>query len=273
MVAGVDEIEAILRHYHSIREEERITSGLGQLELVRTQEILRRHLPRPPARLLDVGGATGVHAAWLADDGYNVQVVDLAPRHVELVRTNLGPLGVSAEVGDARQLAFPDNSFDVILVFGPLYHLTEREDRIQSLREAVRVVRPAGLVAVAAISRFASLFDGLARGFLFDPEFRPIVDRDLREGQHRNPGARPNWFTTSYFHHPDELRREVQEVGLTVLDLVGVEGLGGWLGFLGDRWDTAAGRDAIIYAAQVVEDEPSLLGLSAHLLAVARTPA
>ena len=269
----MDDIETVLQHYRSIREEERITSGLGHLELVRTQEILRRHLPPPPAGLLDVGGATGVHAAWLAQDGYDVHVVDLASRHIEMVRTSLGSLGVSAEVGDARQLDFPDNSFDGVLVLGPLYHLIERKDRIQALREAVRVVRPAGLVAVAAISRFASLFDGLARGFLFDPEFRPIVDRDLREGQHRNPDSRPNWFTTAYFHHPRELRQEIQEVGLMVLDLVGVEGLAGWLGFLGDRWDTDDGRDAIVYAAQVVEDEPSLLGLSAHLLAIARTPA
>jgi ubiquinone/menaquinone biosynthesis C-methylase UbiE len=268
----VDDADAILEHYQAIREEERITAGLGQLELVRTQEVLRRHLPHPPARLLDVGGATGVHAAWLAEDGYDVHVVDLAPRHVEMIRATLASLGVTAEVGDARQLDFPDSGFDGVLLFGPLYHLTDRADRIRALREAMRVVRPGGLVAVAAISRFASLFDGLARGFLFDPEFRPIVDRDLREGQHRNPHSRPHWFTTAYFHHPSELREEVEEVGLAVLDLVGVEGLGGWLGFLGDRWDTVDGRAAILFAAQAVESEPSLLGLSAHLLAITRTP-
>ena len=140
------------------------------------------------------------------------------------------------------------------------------------MRESVRVVRPGGIVAVAAISRFASLFDGLARGFLFDPEFRPIVERDLEEGQHRNPGNHPHWFTTAYFHHPDELRDEIEEAGLEVLDLVGIEGLAGWLGSLGDRWETVDGREAILYAATAVESEPSLLGLSAHLLAVARSP-
>jgi len=84
-------------------------------------------------------------------------------------------------------------------------------------------------VAVAAVNRFASLFDGLARGFLFDPEFRGIVDQDLADGQHRNPDDRPHWFTTAYFHHPEELRTELEGVGLAVLDLVGVEGLAdGW---------------------------------------------
>jgi len=126
------------------------------------------------------------------------------------------------------------------------------------------------VVVVAAISRFASLFDGLAREFLFDPEFRAIVERDLREGQHRNPRHRPHWFTTAFFHHPEELRAEVAEAGLEVVELVGVEGLAGSLPQLAGRWERERDRELILWSARVVEAEPSLLGLSAHLLAVAR---
>lgn len=133
------------------------------------------------------------------------------------------------------------------------------------------MVRPGGVITVAAISRFASLFDGLARGFLFDPEFRPIVERDLAEGQHRNPDEREHWFTTAYFHEPEQLREEISGVGLEVVELVGIEGLAGWLGHLGDRWETPEGRAAILYSARAVEREPSLLGLSGHLLAMARS--
>ncbi len=269
------EAEDVLRHYAAIREEDRITSGLGQLEFFRTQEVLRRHLPPPPARVLDVGGGTGTHAAWLAEDGYQVHVVDVTPRHVEKVRSDLGPAGVTAEVGDARRLDLADGSIDVALLLGPLYHLTDEGDRMQALREATRVVRPAGLVAVAVISRFASLFDGLARGFLFDADFRKIVERDLAEGQHRNPDDRPHWFTTAFFHDPGQLRAELEGVGLDVRALVGLEGLAGWLrrlGFLDQKWETQEGRDVILYAARAVEDEPSVLGLSGHLLAIARAP-
>src|SRR5580692_6546737 len=124
----MDEADAVLRHYETIREEQRITTGLGQLELIRTQEVLRRHLPPPPALVLDVGGGTGVHAAWLAADGYRVHVVDLTPRHVEKVRADLGALDVTADLGDARQLHHPDRSFDVVLLLGPLYHLTEEAE-------------------------------------------------------------------------------------------------------------------------------------------------
>ena len=76
----------------------------------------------------------------------------------------------------------------------------------------------------AAISRFASTIDDLLRGFLLDPEFEAIVERDVREGQHRNPTEWPEWFTTAYFHLPEELRGEVKEARFAVEALVGIEG-------------------------------------------------
>ena len=263
----------VVGHYEANDEGRRITEGLGRLEVLRTQEVLRRHLPEVPIRILDVGGATGVHAHWLAADGHDVHLVDLVPGHVEQVRAQPGSAGrVTAEVGDARSLPAADASFDAALVMGPLYHLTDRADRLLALEEARRVVRPGGLIFAAAISRFASLFDGLASGYLFEPGFRAIVDRDLAEGQHRNPTDRHDWFTTAYFHHPDELRLEAEDAGLEVVEVVGVEGLARWLPQLETRFEAAGDRDAILFSARVVEAEPTLLGLSAHLILVARAP-
>ncbi|HLX87714.1 MAG TPA: hypothetical protein VKR22_04540, partial [Acidimicrobiales bacterium] len=144
-------------------------------------------------------------------------------------------------------------------------------DRLRAWAEANRVVRPGGFVFAAAISRFASLLDGLARDALFDPAFRSIVERDLTDGQHRNPTNHPHWFTTAYFHHPEELRHEAIESGLTVVELVGLEGLAGYLPQLADRWDNDEDRSVILDAARAVESEPTLLGLSAHMILVART--
>ena len=258
----------IVDHYESVEEEARLASGAGRIELLRTQEVLRRHLPPAPAKILDVGGGTGVHASWLADEGYSVHVIDLAPRHVRLAAERLGSKGVTAEVGDARDLPVPDAACDAVLLLGPLYHLVDRADRLSALREAVRAVRPGGVVAVGAISRFASLFDGLARGFLFDPAFRRIVADDLASGVHRNPDQRPHWFTTAYFHRPEELAEEVAEAGLDVRELVGLEGLAGWLPELADRLEDPDALDSILYSARALESEPGLAGLSGHLLLV-----
>lgn len=206
----------------------------------------------------------------MLEDGYRVHLIDVTPRHVGVALGQLADSGLTAEVGDARQLAWPDGSVDVVLLLGPLDHLVEEADRLRALREARRVVRPGGAVAVAAISRFASLFDGLARGHLFKPEFRPIVDRDLSNGRHANPDNRPGWFTTAFFHHPDELWAEIGTAGLELIELVGVEGLASWLPQLAERWHDATDRAVILQATRAIEAEPALAGLSVHLLAVAR---
>jgi SAM-dependent methyltransferase len=263
----------MVEHYRSVDEDARITGGYRQLEYLRTQEIVRRHLPAGSLRVLDVGGATGVHAAWLAADGHEVELFDVVPEHVAAAqRLAADRPGITASLGDARDLPVPDGRFDAALVLGPLYHLTGRSDRLVALREARRAVRPGGLVFGAAITRYASLFDGLAQGFLFDPEFRRIVDADVRTGQHRNDVNNPRWFTTAYFHHPDELRQEFLDAGLDLLEVVGVEGLAGWLPQLADRWDDTADRDIILYSARATESEAALLALSSHLIAVGRTP-
>ena len=263
---------AVVRHYDTVREEDRISYGVGQLELVRVQEVLQRHLPDPPASLIDIGGTTGVHASWLADRGYRVRILDITPRHVEKANADLSTKGVYAQLGDARSLPYPDATFDAALVFGPLYHLTDQSDRNEALREAVRVVRQGGMVAVGAVSRFASLFDGLGRQFLFDPQFIPIARNDLTTGQHRNPDERPYWWTTAYLHHPDQLRSEAEQAGLLVREIVGLEGLAGYLPQLAERWDNPTDRETILWAARAIETEPTLLGLSAHLLLLADTP-
>lgn len=265
----------VRRHYEDVDEDARLRQGLGRLELARVQEVVRRNLTERPGGLdvLDVGGATGVHAEWLLADGHRVHLVDLMPRHVERALLRLGSTpGFSAELGDARALPREDASADVVLVLGPLYHLQSREDRLRVWREAHRVVRSGGVVVAMAISRFASLLDGLATGWLLDPRFREIVLEDLASGRHENTTGHPGWFTTAYFHHPDELPAEAREAGLDVVETVGVEGAVHWMKHLEGRWDDAADREVLLAAARATEHEPTLLGLGPHLLTVAHRP-
>jgi ubiquinone/menaquinone biosynthesis C-methylase UbiE len=265
--AGVD--EEIRAYYESGVELDRLEQGYSRIEFERTKELLGRHLPPAPARILDVGGGPGVYAQWLADAGYEVRLVDASPLHVEQALERSRGRFVAVE-GDARRLEEPDDSYDCVLLLGPLYHLTERVDRLAALREAGRVLKPGGVVAAAAISRFASLLDGLYAGYLSDPTFWPIVERDLADGQHRSPpDADESVFTTAYFHRPDELRAEVEEAGLRVDGVFGVEGPG-WL--LADRWNDDLAREHILRVARTIEQEPTVVGTSSHLLAIGRRP-
>lgn len=267
----------LLRHYESVSEAERLSQGVGQLERARTQELLTRYLPPAPSVVLDVGGGPGAYACWLALRGFEVHLIDIVPRHIEQAleasRNQPDHPLASAAVGDARKLERSNASVDAVLLFGPLYHLTERQDRIQALREAGRVLRPGGIVLAVGISRFASVLDGLVRGYLDDPAFARIVERDLQDGQHRNPTPNPAYFTTAFFHHPDELAAEVQGAGLHHEATLGIEGPGWLLQNFISQWNDAARRERLLKALRALERERSLLGASAHLLAVARKAA
>jgi SAM-dependent methyltransferase len=118
--------EDIRSYYELGLERDRLVQGYSRIEFERTKELLVRHLPAPPARVLDVGGGPGAYASWLADRGYGVQLVDALPLHVEQA-TELAAGRFSAVVGDARRLDEPDASWDAVLLLGPLYHLLERE--------------------------------------------------------------------------------------------------------------------------------------------------
>jgi SAM-dependent methyltransferase len=178
----------------------------------------------------------------------------------------------SLRLGDARRLEEADASVDAVLLLGPLYHLTGHADRVQALTEARRVLKPGGLLFAAAVGRYASLLSGVAENLLCDPDFAAIVARDLEDGQHRNPTAK-DYFTTAFFHLPAELQSEVNQAGLDVTELLGVEGPGWLLPDIERRWQDPAERERLLEAARAVESEPALLGIHPHLLAVARRPA
>ncbi len=261
---------AFFTHYEGGIEAPRLFRG-SRLEYDRSVAILERFLPRPPAVICDVGGGPGAYAFWAAGRGCTVHLLDVVPLHIEQARAEADRTGVplaSLQVGDARDLPYADASADAVLLMGPLYHLVRREERVSAWREAARVVRPGGVVIAAAISRYASMLDGIRHGWLADADFSAIVDRDLRDGQHRNPADNPAWFTTAYFHTPDELAPELTDAGLRHTATLAVEGPA-WL--IDNAADLSAPeRQRLLTLLAEVESAPSLLGASAHLLAIGR---
>jgi ubiquinone/menaquinone biosynthesis C-methylase UbiE len=268
--------EQVAEHYRSGYEANRLYSGSGNLERERSRELLGRFLPPAPAVVFDVGGGPGGHALWLANLGYQVHLIDIAPLHVQLAREASQrqpetPLA-GAEVGDACSLPWDDQAADAVLLFGPLYHLTDAKDRLAALREAYRVLKPGGVLLAVGISRFASMFDGLRKGYLKDALFAEIVTEDLNSGQHRNPTGHPDYFMDTFFHHPDELRREVSESGFEMKHILGIEGPGWLLRDLEEWWSSAEYQGRLLQIVRTVEAEESLLGVNPHLMAVGYKP-
>ena len=252
----------ILEYYDRGGERDRLADTM---ELLRTKVLLARYLPAG-ASVLDVGGAYGVYASWLAERGHDVRLVDPVPRHVAAAQA----IGLDAVVGDARALSEPDASQDAVLLLGPLYHLLERAERVRALAEARRVARPGGLVIAAVISRWSPMFEGMLAGLNDVPGFTEMLREDLTSGIRRGTQHQPHGFTTCYFHRPEEIAGELVDAGLTPVDVLPVEGMAHWIPDLAARLADPDRRAVVLELLERTEREPSLLGATAHLLAVAQ---
>lgn len=263
--------QQILRYYESGQEAERLEGPFSRWEKVRTLDLLNRFLPPAPALILDVGGAAGAYAFPLAESGYVVDLIDPVPLHVEQAKLRAAMsqrVPRSFQVGDARAIPCDDGAADAVLFFGPLYHLTDHKERHKAICEARRVLRSGGVLLAEAISRFASALDGIGRGLIRDPDFVRIVEQDLKTGQHRNETGDLDYFTTAFFHHPDQLKVELIEGGFPNPSLCAIEGPL----WTAPEWATAEHREEFMAIVRALENEVTLIGASAHIMGIATKP-
>ena len=181
----------------------------------------------------------------------------------------------AAEVADARSIDRPDESADAILLFGPLYHITEYEERQLALKECCRLLKPGGLLFTAAITRYATTLWAITtyniNKLLDETEFYEMVHREIKTGNHiKNPQSNYRGMGRSYFHLPDELKNEIDTAGFKETEVIGVLGPCWLIPQLDDVWKDEIKRESIMRIVRLCEKEESILGLSTHLLSISR---
>jgi ubiquinone/menaquinone biosynthesis C-methylase UbiE len=199
--------------------------------------------------------------------------VDLVEKNIEIAKRLAKEKKLkleTIEVGDARGLRFKDGYFDVVLMMGPLYHLTKKQERMKALREARRVLHKDGILFGAAISKYAWMMDTFYYGMLNDPDCVKIMNRDLIDGQHRNYTDKFNYFTTSFLILPEDLRKEVKQAGFKSVDILAIEAFGSHIPGFNKYWHKHKFMKLLLKTIDKIEKDNSLLGMSNHLMAVAR---
>ncbi|MGZ3929350.1 MAG: class I SAM-dependent methyltransferase, partial [Mucilaginibacter sp.] len=218
--------------------------------------------------IIDVGGGPGIYSEWLASMGHNVYLVDPVEKHIKQAnkRSSKAKKPFKSQLGEAQNLEFQDNFADVVILHGPLYHLQSRSERVKSIIEVKRVLKPNGVVLGFAINHSASTIAALLNGFIHSPDIFDMCKAELTSGIHTPPTNLPGILPAAYFHRPVELKAELEESGLTYLDTYAVEGLI-WLdkNYFETRSDPEK-KETMLQLMKITENDQSLLSLSPHMM-------
>ena len=267
------ERDSITRFYDHEIEANRLEQETFKLEGLRTKEIIERYIPETGLEILDIGGGAGYYSFWLQQKGHNVTLIDLSPRNIELAKNRsetMGPALKRLEAGDAVNLPFQSDQFDIVLLLGPLYHLTEPNERIAALSEARRVLKPNGTLLTAVISRYASLIDGFQKDLVYDDKFFSLMVNDLATGVHVNQTDNLQYFTTAYFHTPTEIMWEILESDLRFEKLIPVESFGWVVKNFSEKEKQPDYMTKLLSTIRMVEGREDLIAISPHIIAVAK---
>lgn len=235
-------------------ENERHEDGFGQIQQQRTLNILEQYLQGKSHKIIDIGGATGAYSFDLAKSGHKVHLLDIVPVHIEKAERIAFDRGILLDgyhVGDARALEFADNSFDAVILHGPLYHITDIVERKKVLNEALRILKPNGVLFAFAINRYAGVFYGIHSELILDDTYFEMVKTEVETGfRTRNP--------TWHFHLPGELEAEITSSGFKIEITKGVVSPVWMLPGIESKLADVEMRKKILRVSEFLENEPKI---------------
>ncbi|MEO1033264.1 MAG: class I SAM-dependent methyltransferase [Bacteroidota bacterium] len=258
----------IEQFYNKASEETRLEKGMGIFEFERIKSLIEKYTPVPSSKIIDVGGGTGKYSEWLAKKGHQVHLVEPIHKHVKIAQTRSrrSKNKFSVHLGESRQLEFPNNYADLIILHGPLYHLQRKKDRDLTIQEAKRVLKNNGIILGFAINYTASTLVGLFNGLIHKKPFFEMCKEELTTGMHNPPDEFPWLLAEGYYHRPKHLREEFTNHELVCLNMYAVEGMV-WLDkdyFANMRNDKK--RKTLLELIKITENDSYLLPFSPHMM-------
>ena len=254
-------------YYNRGREKDRHNRCF--IEFTRTKDILDRNMDANKKDVLDMGGGAGFYSFWLAGKGYNAHLRDIVPLHIEQAKQEEIESNIklaSIAVGDAACFEFEDNSFDYILLFGPMYHIQGYEDRIKVLSEAKRTLKDDGKIFAVFIHRNSALLDFVKLKDINDDKFKESAIESLESGYFNNRDL--GHFTNGYFHTAEEFKNEVIVSGLKCKNIYNIEGINRIIDNFDEKIKDKNYLDFYMNIMRIIEQDSSLHGVASHLMTV-----
>lgn len=259
----------VVQSYENYKEEERITTNNARkIEFITTIKAMNEVFPIK-AKILDCAAGTGVYAFYYADRKYEVTALDITPRHIEYIKKENERLkyNIYAAVNDATDLSsIPDESFDVVLCMGPIYHLISEDMRRKCISECNRVLKKDGIIVVAYINRFY-VFPYISTS---DKKYLNMeLGRQLvKTGIIRDEDTFCFW-TDSYYATTEEMEKIFKDFSIDIIDHLATDGISP---MLRDKIDKMSEEEFEVWCDYhyMVCREKSILGASNHGLIIGR---
>ena len=250
--------------YENANEDARLEKQT--LEFTRSKNIISRYLFSDDMEIADIGGGSGPYSFWLAKQGYNVHLLDVTQKHIEIAKQKMKTNDIalaSCVCADARNLPYQNESMDLVLIMGALYHLQSQDSRAKCLSEAFRVLKRSGHVICTVISRYtvlvATLKWNLSHVYDIDT-LRKIIETGKVESF---------TFPQAYFHTPNEIINELSTAGFYNTHAIAVEGIAN---AFGDYSLPSDEKEAtrLLNHIELIESTPELIGASRNIIAVGK---
>lgn len=264
-------MSGFMDYYNNYNEEIRTKrSRVHTIEFMTNVELIKRHISSK-SNILDVGAGTGVYSFYFAEQGHTVEALDIVPKHVDEMRVKKSDLksdlNINVDLGNALDLSQYDNEmFDIVICFGPIYHLRSIEERERCIKECRRVLKKGGYLAVAYLNKNFIV----PRSFMSDAN--PLKESDINDLF--NSGnvlskEEKDFLSIAHFDTPSEIEGLIKNQKMKVSLHGGAEGISP---FISDKINNLSDDDYKLwldYHFRSCTDE-SIIGISNHGILVAK---
>ena len=254
--------ENLIKYYNKFNEDKRLNSKYGQIEFITSLKYIHEYLNNMDnPKIIDIGAGSGRYSITLAEEGYDITAVELVKHNLRMIEQKSNK--VKAYQGNAINLKkFKDDSFDLTLVFGPMYHLCDRESQLKALEEAKRITKKNGIIMVAYCMNDAVMIqyefgrkmlpDHIKKGMITDDFHCISKPEDLFE-----------------MVRTEEIKELTKDLGVKRMKLVATDGATGYMRDVIDNMDEELFDQYVKYHLSVCERE-DLIGATNHSLDILR---
>ncbi len=254
--------ENLIKYYNKFNEDKRLTRRHGIVEFNTTIHYIEKYLKNyKNPKILDLGAGTGAYSIYLSDLGYEITALELVKHNLMTLKKKSDK--VHAFLGNALDLSrFQDASFDIILIFGPMYHLISEEEKIKCLMEAKRVLRDDGTIF---ISYYMNEYGIITHGFRDNHIQSAIKDGSVNEEFHII-SKEDDLYS---FVRVEDINRYNEKAGLKRMEIIAQDGPSDYLRPIINKMDEETFKIFLQYHLKTC-NKKELLGSSSHVLDIVK---